>query len=68
MSGKPGTELVGLVTSRDIDFLKPNEYGKKISEVMTPKSQLGSGKKCYEFEQLFRVFSHYVMFATVSPK
>ena len=43
VSGKPGTELVGLVTSRDIDFLKPNEYGKKISEVMTPKSQLGPG-------------------------
>ena len=41
VSGKPGTELVGLVTSRDIDFLKPNEYNKKISEVMTPKSQLG---------------------------
>jgi len=40
VSGKPGTELVGLVTSRDIDFLKPNEYDKKISEVMTPKAQL----------------------------
>ena len=56
MSGKPGTELVGLVTSRDIDFLKPNEYGKKISEVMTPKSQLGSGKKCYDLDSYFVCF------------
>ena len=44
MGGKPGTELLGLVTSRDIDFLKPHEYDTKLSNIMTKKDDLG---KCY---------------------
>lgn len=40
VGGKPGAELLGLVTSRDIDFLKSNEQDKKLSEVMTPKEKL----------------------------
>jgi len=39
--GKSGAELLGLVTSRDIDFLKSNEQDKKLAEVMTPKENLG---------------------------
>lgn len=38
--GKSGAELLGLVTSRDIDFLKSNEQDKKLAEVMTPKENL----------------------------
>ena len=41
VGGKPGTELLGLVTSRDIDFLKSHEYDKKLSDIMTKKDNLG---------------------------
>lgn len=41
VGGKPGTELLGLVTSRDIDFLKSHEYDKKLSDIMTKKDDLG---------------------------
>lgn len=39
-SGRVGGVLVGIVTSRDIDFLNEDEYGLTLDKVMTPREQL----------------------------
>eukprot|EP00051_Salpingoeca_urceolata_P026815 m.478833 g.478833 ORF g.478833 m.478833 type:complete len:543 (+) comp21242_c0_seq1:3744-5372(+) len=44
-SGKLGGKLVGIVTSRDIDFLPPDKWDTKLSEVMTPQKDLVVGQQ-----------------------
>jgi len=39
-SGRLGGVLVGIVTSRDIDFLSEDDYGLTLDKVMTPWEQL----------------------------
>ncbi|XP_077539651.1 inosine-5'-monophosphate dehydrogenase ras [Haemaphysalis longicornis] len=39
-TGKLGGKLVGMVTSRDIDFIPPEDHHKKLSEVMTALKDL----------------------------
>jgi len=44
-NGKMGSILVGIVTSRDIDFLiEKDEFNTKLKEIMTPKSELVTAK------------------------
>lgn len=38
--GSPSGKLLGLVTSRDVDFLKPKDYTMYLEDVMTPLSKL----------------------------
>ena len=61
VGGKPGTELLGLVTSRDIDFLKSHEYDKKLSDIMTKKDDLG------KFTQIL-YHAHEIDFIQESPR
>ncbi|KAH7959177.1 hypothetical protein HPB49_009146 [Dermacentor silvarum] len=39
-TGKLGGKLIGMVTSRDIDFIPPEGHNKRLSEVMTPLKDL----------------------------
>ena len=39
-TGRLSGVLVGIVTSRDIDFLAEHEYDLKLDKVMTPRDQL----------------------------
>lgn len=39
-TGLPNGKLLGLVTSRDVDFLRPNEYDTPLHTVMTPREDL----------------------------
>lgn len=39
-TGRLGGALIGIVTSRDIDFLNDDEFGLTLDKVMTPRDQL----------------------------
>jgi len=39
-NGETHSKLLGLVTSRDVDFLKPSEYDTKLSSIMTKREDM----------------------------
>jgi IMP dehydrogenase len=39
-NGELGSKLIGMITSRDIDFLSEKQYQKPLCEVMTPREKL----------------------------
>ena len=44
-NGRMGGKLIGIVTSRDIDFLEGKGDNKKLSNVMTPVEELQTAKE-----------------------
>ncbi|KAI6176158.1 Inosine-5'-monophosphate dehydrogenase [Aphelenchoides bicaudatus] len=55
-TGKVNGKLLGLVTSRDIDFIKPNRYDStKISEVMVPFEKLITGSESMTLDQAYEI-------------
>jgi len=58
-TGKVGGKLLGLVTSRDIDFLKENKYKTtKISEVMVPRERLMTGGQELELPDAYNILEN----------
>ena len=48
--------FLGLVTSRDIDFIRPEDYPKKlISEVMVPRERLMVGGEKLTLEEAYAI-------------
>uniref|UniRef100_A0A914ZCA3 Inosine-5'-monophosphate dehydrogenase n=1 Tax=Panagrolaimus superbus TaxID=310955 RepID=A0A914ZCA3_9BILA len=55
-TGKVGGKLLGLVTSRDIDFIKESRYKTtKISEVMVPRDRLITGGEELELPDAYNI-------------
>ena len=49
-TGKLGGQLLGIVTSRDIDLLPEKDHGRKVASVMTTKESLIVGKEGLNLE------------------
>lgn len=48
--------FLGLVTSRDIDFIRPEDYPKKlINEVMVPRERLMVGGEKLTLEEAYAI-------------
>eukprot|EP01134_Creolimax_fragrantissima_P006274 CFRG6274T1 len=43
--GEMGSKLLGMVTSRDVDFFSKDEWSKKLGDVMVPAEQLVVGRE-----------------------
>jgi IMP dehydrogenase len=55
-NGSIGGQLLGLVTSRDVDFIKPEEYAnKRISEVMVPRERLMIGREDFTLDEAYAI-------------
>jgi len=55
-NGEVNGKLLGLVTSRDIDFIKVNRYDStKIEDVMVPKEKLITGNEHMTLDQAYEI-------------
>ena len=57
-NGKMGGKLIGIVTSRDIDFLGGKEDSKRLEEVMTPRKDLHIAKEGISLQEANRVLEN----------
>ena len=49
-------EILGLVTSRDVDFIPPSKYATtKIADVMVPFSKLITGNEDFTLEHAYDI-------------
>ncbi len=53
-----GGKLIGIVTSRDIDFLGGKEDSKRLEEVMTPRKDLHIAKEGISLQEANRVLEN----------
>ena len=54
-NGKMGGELVGIVTSRDIDFLEDTQMNSRLSEIMTPLDKLVTAREGVSLQEANRI-------------
>ncbi|VDP16780.1 unnamed protein product [Onchocerca flexuosa] len=58
-TGDVGGQLIGLVTSRDVDFIDENKYAiTKISEVMVPLDRLITGSEDLTLEHAYEILEN----------
>jgi len=54
-NGKMGAELIGIVTSRDIDFLDKEKLASRLSEIMTPFDKLVTGSEGVSLQEANKI-------------
>ena len=50
-----GAELIGIVTSRDIDFLDKEKLASRLSEIMTPFDKLVTGSEGVSLQEANKI-------------
>ena len=50
-----GAELIGIVTSRDIDFLDKEKLGSQLSEIMTPFDNLTTASEGVSLQEANKI-------------
>lgn len=58
-TGAPGGKMIGLVTSRDVDFIPEGRYGTTlIQDVMVPRDKLMTGGEQISLKEAYEILEH----------